>query len=84
MADFKVRCVEAKKLNGNSIGFTTGRIYSVVNGKLIDDDGIGHPVMSNDKINSLEDIKNRKDGDWSWIGRFERATSATSFSFINR
>ena len=85
--NFKVKCIRAKKTpEGKSIGFTTGEIYKVENGKIIDNDGIPRPVMNNDTINSVDDIRTYKMkdcGEWGWIGVFEEVqNSRSTFNFI--
>lgn len=71
MCDFKVKCIVPKQINGGSVGFTAGKIYKVEHGKLIDDSGIvGWPILNSDKFRSINDIKNYKNGNWSYIGEF--------------
>lgn len=69
--EFMIRCIEPKMLEGRSVGFTKNGLYKVVDGKIIDDDNVGRPVMSKTPITSIEDIRDFKEGKWSWIGMFE-------------
>lgn len=73
LRNFKVMCVTEKKdkINHNKIGFTAGVVYSVVDGKLIDDDGIGWPIFSDNKFTCLADIRDYRDGNWEYIGEFK-------------
>lgn len=66
---FKIKCVEpADKPN---LGFTKNKIYSVINGKIIDDEGIQRP-LSLTLIHTMSDIENYSDyKNWEWIGKFE-------------
>lgn len=77
MGNFKVKCLEAVKDNG----FTTGKIYTVENGRIIDDDGNPRPLLVKrglEPIKSVEDIRDYKKGNWSWIGQFENWQSIFS------
>lgn len=68
MKNFKVKC-----LKDNSFGSVTpGQIYSVINGKLIDDDGDKRPLAS-DTFNSVEDV-------CGWGGEFELVKESKMFT----
>lgn len=57
----------------NNPDFTAGKWYNVVNNKIIDNSGFPRPVLTKigeQPIKSVEDIKNFKKGNWSWIGEF--------------
>lgn len=78
MANFKVKCLSTVE-GGN--GFTTGRVYDVKDGRIIDDDGLPRPLMCKrglEPIKTIDDIKNFKNGNWSWIGQFEHWQSIFS------
>lgn len=86
MADFKVKCIKEKRnCIGGSIGFTEGKVYEIKNGKLIDNDKVEWPIFSYDKFLCLEDIKNYKNGNWSYCGEFiyaEKPRESTLFRSI--
>lgn len=78
----QVKCIRPKKFaNGTPCGFTAGVIYDVVDGKIIDDQGLPRPAMLTDTIETIEEIKNfRGKGDWEWIGVFEEVKPAPAIS----
>lgn len=54
-------------------GFHKDGIYKIVDGRIIDDQGLPRPLLVKkgfEPINTVEDIKNYKNGNWSWIGHF--------------
>ncbi len=79
----QVKCIRPKLFaNGCPCGFTAGRVYDVIKGKIIDDQGLPRPVMLTDTIDSIEEIKNfRGKGDWEWIGVFEEVKETTISPF---
>ena len=57
----------------NDIGFTPSKAYNIEDGRIIDDQGTPRPlfISKNDPgIRTVADIRDRKDGNWSWIGEF--------------
>lgn len=74
---FKIKCVEPA--DKEYLGFTKGKIYCVINGKIIDDDGLQRPLSSS-LIHTLSDIENYSDyKNWEWIGRFEMCYDTNPF-----
>lgn len=73
----KIICETSK-----DIAFTEGKAYEIVEGRIIDDDGTPRPlfIRKGDEIKGVEDIRDRKDGNWSWIGKFREDFSRALFN----
>ena len=64
-------------------GFHKGGVYNVVDGRVIDDQGLPRPLMVKrglEPIKAVEDIKNYKNGNWSWIGHFTLVSTFDHFT----
>lgn len=69
----KVRCIKS-----TDRAFKDNCIYDVIDGRIIDEDGVPRPCMvkvGEHPISTLADIRNFKDGNWSWIGEFSEVIS---------
>lgn len=78
----QIKCIRPKKFaNGCPSGFTAGVIYDIVDGKIIDDQGLPRPVMVTDTIKTIEDVRDYRGNDpWGWIGVFEEVKPAPALS----
>ena len=57
----------------NDKAFHSGKWYRIEDYRIIDEDEIPRPCMikkGEQPIKDLSDIRNFKDGNWSWIGEF--------------
>lgn len=67
-------------------GFHKDGIYKIVDGRIIDDQGLPRPLMVKkglEPIKTVEDIKNYKNGNWSWIGHFTLTGGFDYFTIRN-
>lgn len=77
--DFKVKCI-----NSRDNWFTDGKVYDVIDGKIIDDDGDRRPNNYDYIIKSIDDIRNYSDfGEWRWIGEFELVNKITKVKCVS-